>query len=350
VIGAPQSIPARNRLPACFVLLWAAVAFATAPLAAQANARATLSTDAEVQKEPNGTVLGRLAKGNGVVPGTVRGNWVEVRFAGWLASTAVRADRRDGYDLAVALAAGTTLRTTPGGGNVVGTIRAGVLFKQLERRGEWVRVERTAWLLTSATAPTTAAKPAAATPPVAAPPVAAPTTPPTNTSSSDSSRATTVSGGATLASAPSGPPLATLEVPVTATVLERREGWAKVQVEGWVRETNLGEGGRSGGPSAADLRANPDRFVGETVEWTMQVLAIQTADELRPELPPGQPYVLARGPLPETGFIYLVVSREEAAKFRAMEPLAKVRIRATIRAGRSRFLPTPVLTFVRRLD
>jgi hypothetical protein len=33
-----------------------------------------------------------------------------------------------------------------------------------------------------------------------------------------------------------------------------------------------------------------------------------------------------------------------------MEPLAKVRIRATIRAGRSRFLPTPVLTFVRRLD
>lgn len=325
--------------------LWAAVAFATAPLAAQAPARATLSTEADVQKEPNGIVLGRLAKGTGVVPGTVRGNWVEVRFAGWLASTAVRADRRDGYDLAVALAAGTTLRSAPGGGNVVGTARAGVLFKQLERRGEWVRVERTAWLLRSATAPATTAKPAAT-----APPPPAPATPPAAKPASDTSGATTISGGATLASAPSGPPLATLEVPVPATVLERRDGWAKVRLEGWVRETNIGEGGRSGGPSAADIRANPDRFVGETVEWTMQVLAIQTADELRPELPPGQPYVLARGPLPETGFIYLVVSREEAAKFRAMEPLAKVRIRATIRAGRSRFLPTPVLTFVRRLD
>ncbi|MDX2262842.1 MAG: hypothetical protein SFU84_14210 [Gemmatimonadales bacterium] len=327
------------------MLLWAAVAFATAPLAAQANARATLSTEAEVQKEPNGTVLGRLAKGNGVVPGAVRGNWVEVRFAGWLANTAVRADRRDGYDLAVALAAGTTLRSAPGGGNVVGTVRAGVLFKQLERRGDWVRVERTAWLLKSATAPATETKPAAATPPAALPAKA-----PTAAPAADSSRATTVSGGATLASAPAGPPLATLEVPVAAEVLERRDGWAKIRLEGWVRETNIGEGGRSGGPSAADIRANPDRFVGETVEWTMQVLAIQTADELRPELPPGQPYVLARGPLPETGFIYLVVSREEAAKFRAMEPLAKVRIRATIRAGRSRFLPTPVLTFVRRLD
>jgi len=345
VIGAPQSIPARNRLPACLVLLWAAVAFATAPLAAQANARAILSTEAEVQKEPNGTVLGRLAKGNAVVPGTVRGNWVEVRFAGWLANTAVRADRRDGYDLAVALAAGTTLRSAPGGGNVVGTVRAGVLFKQLERQGDWVRVERTAWLLKSATAPATETKPAAATPPAALPAKA-----PTAAAATDSSGATTVSGGATLASAPAGPPLATLEVPVAAEVLERRDGWAKVRVEAWVRETNIGEGGRSGGPSAADIRANPDRFVGETVEWTMQVLAIQTADELRPELPPGQPYVLGRGPLPETGFIYLVVSREEAAKFRAMEPLAKVRIRATIRAGRSRFLPTPVLTFVRRLD
>jgi hypothetical protein len=327
------------------VLLWAAVAFAAAPLVAQGTARATLSTEAEVQKEPNGTVLGRLAKGSGVAPGTARGNWVEVRFAGWLASTAVRADRREGYDLAVALAAGTTLRSAPGGGNVVGTVRAGVLFKQLERRGEWVRVERTAWILKSATTPAPEAKPAVATPP-ATPPASPPSAAPTP----DSSGATTVSGGATLASSASGPPIATLEVPVAATVLERRDGWAKVRIEGWVRETNIGEGGRSGGPSAADIRANPDRFVGETVEWTMQVLAIQTADELRPELPPGQPYVLARGPLPETGFIYLVVSREEAAKFRAMEPLAKVRIRATIRAGRSRFLPTPVLNFVRRLD
>ena len=77
---------------------------------------------------------------------------------------------------------------------------------------------------------------------------------------------------------------------------------------------------------------------------------IQKADELRPELPPGQPYVLARGPIPETGFVYLIVSAKEAEQFRAMEPLAKLRIRATIRAGRSRFLPTPVLTFVRRLD
>ena len=52
----------------------------------------------------------------------------------------------------------------------------------------------------------------------------------------------------------------------------------------------------------------------------------------------------------ETGFVYLAVPAAEAAAFRAMEPLSEVRVRATIRAGRSRFLPTPVLDLVRRLD
>jgi hypothetical protein len=48
--------------------------------------------------------------------------------------------------------------------------------------------------------------------------------------------------------------------------------------------------------------------------------------------------------------VYLAVPASQAAAFRAMEPLAEIRVRATIRAGRSRFLPTPVLDFVRRLD
>ncbi len=90
--------------------------------------------------------------------------------------------------------------------------------------------------------------------------------------------------------------------------------------------------------------------MGQPVEWTLQVLAVQQADELRPELPPGQPYVLARGPLPETGFVYLVVRTDEVARFRNLEPLAKIRVRATVRSGRTRFLPTPVLNFVRLLD
>lgn len=336
--GAPQSTFPRICLPACLALLWAAVAPAPAPLAAQARTNATLSTDAEFQKEPSGTVLGRLVRGTALTIGPKQGGWVEVRFEGWIVSSALRPDRRDGFDVAVAVGAGTTVRTAPGGGTTLGTARAGALFKKLSTQGEWTQVERIAWIQIGAVAAEGKATTGAA---AGAKPA---------TGSDAVPAGIAVAGGATLVAQPAGAPIATLEVPLAATVLERREGWAKIRVEAWVREGSLGEAGRAGGPTAAEIRANPDRFVGETVEWSLQVLAVQLADELRPELPPGQPYVLARGPLPETGFVYLVVSKEEAAKFRAMEPLAKVMVRATIRAGRSRFLPTPVLTFVRRLN
>ena len=86
------------------------------------------------------------------------------------------------------------------------------------------------------------------------------------------------------------------------------------------------------------------------MEWTLEVIAVQKADDLRPELPTGQPYVLARGPLPEAGFVYMVITTDQAATFRGLQPLTRVRVRATVRAGRSKYLPVPVLTFVRRLD
>ena len=156
--------------------------------------------------------------------------------------------------------------------------------------------------------------------------------------------------GSAFSAAPGAPAIGTFEVPTRVSVVERRGGWAHVHLDAWVPEHALADTSETAGISAADIRAAPDKYVGRTVEWTLQVLAIQKADELRPELPEGQPYVLASGPLPETGFVYLAIPTTEVDSFRALGPLAKVRVRATIRAGRSRFLPTPVLTFVRRLE
>ena len=102
--------------------------------------------------------------------------------------------------------------------------------------------------------------------------------------------------------------------------------------------------------SAADLRADPAAYHGKIVRWDVQVISVQRADPLRRGMTPDEPYLLARGPLPETGFLYVAITNDEAEVFHRLEPLAKIRIRATIRAGKSRFLPTPVLNFVRRLD
>ena len=99
--------------------------------------------------------------------------------------------------------------------------------------------------------------------------------------------------------------------------------------------------------TAAEVRAEPARFVGQTLEWRLQVIAVKTADELRSEMPPGQPYLLTRGPLPEPGFVYVIIPSAQAAAFQALAAAAGSWCSAsTIRAARTRFLTTPVAELV----
>ena len=309
------------------------------------------SADAPFHKEPSGTVLGRVSRGAAVTFGASRNGWREVTLEGWVPANTLRNDSRDGFDVAVSLAAGVSIRTTPSNDAPVrATAVAGALFDRAEARSGWVLVRRTAWIPATAATTTTAAVPPQTSPQTPAPAVTTPApagaTPPASVDSS----AATLSGGSDYSADRGGAPIGRLEASRPVKVIERSGGWTRVQMEVWVPDAAIGGASAAQGISGAELRADPERFVGQSVEWRLQVLAVREADDLRPELTKGQPYVLARGPLPETGFVYMAVPAAEAAAFRAMEPLSEVRVRATIRAGRSRFLPTPVLDFVRRLD
>ncbi len=305
---------------------------AVAPsLGAQQGAR-RVAADADLVKDPGGTVLARVAKDAVVTSGSTRGAWQEVTIEGWVQASSLRDDRRDGFDVAVNLTAGAPVRGGPGSGATVAIARAGALLKRLDTRTGWVHVRRTGWIPAGALAagvapPRPAGVPAASQP-----------------------GPTTLAAGGTVAATHRGAPVAIFESPMPVTVLERREGWTRVRIDAWVPDEAISDQAPANQITGINVRENPERYIGQTVEWTLQVLAVQKADELRPELPLGQPYILSRGPVPETGFVYLVVSEAEAARFRELEPLAKVRVRATIRSGRTRFLPTPVLNFVRRLD
>ncbi len=311
-----------------------------ASLQAQQPARRTVA-DADLVKDPGGTVLARIAKDVPLVTGGVRGAWHEATLEGWVSEPALRDDRREGFDVAVNISAGTAVRTGPGTGATIAMARAGALFKQLETKGGWVRVRRTGWVVTSALAATGQAAIPAPAQTVAAPSGARTGAPGT---------ATTLSAGANLSTSPRGAAVGTIESPLRVEVVERREGWTRIRIDAWTRDASLSDLAPVNQVSGADVRESPEKYVGQPVEWTLQVLAVQQADELRPELPPGQPYILARGPLPETGFVYLVVRADEVERFRNLEPLAKIRVRAIVRSGRTRFLPTPVLNFVRLLD
>jgi hypothetical protein len=126
-------------------------------------------------------------------------------------------------------------------------------------------------------------------------------------------------------------------------VTARSGSWLRVRTEVWVRVADVDAVAGDSGVTRDLLRSDPDRQIGRVVAWRLQFIALQTADELRPELPNGQPYVLARGPLPDPGFVYLAVSRQQVEQFRDMAPLEEFIARGVIRAARSRYLPTPVV-------
>jgi hypothetical protein len=326
-----------STLSVTFVTLAALLIVRASPAPAQAARPLAVETD--LLKEPGGVQLLHMLKGTPLIATPAKGGGFAATIDGWIPENALHDDKRDGFDISVSLAAGTTLRDKPSG-NPLASARLGALFDKVEAKNGWVHVKRTGWVPASAFAA-----------PSAAPTASAPATQqPAAATRGGAPPATTVSAGAALTAQPGGSAVATLESPLHATVIEHKDGWAHVQVDAWVKDAALGNAPAPTGITAADIRAAPDKYVGQTVEWTVQLLGIQKADELRPELPAGQPYLLARGPIPESGFVYIAVTSDEAETFRKLEPLAKIRIRATIRAGKSRFLPTPVLNFVRRLD
>ncbi len=314
------------------------------PAGAQEETALEQSTD--LRREPDGTPLVSLPAGAPVDTGRSEGDWKQATVEGWVFTSSTARTRRDGYDLVVTPDDGENLRSSPNG-EVVGRAREGTLLKRVGQRGKWTRVRREGWVPSEAVpldrpqAPERA--PRATTQGTARPVRAAPapaTAPPPEMV------VTLRETG--LAAGPAGASYGTLQTGIPARVLGRSGEWVRVQVDGWVRESDLkpSGGGALVGVSAAEVRASPDRFVGQTLDWRLQLIAVQTADDLRGEMAPGQPYLLTRGPLPEPGFVYVAIPQGQVAEFRALPPLHELVLRLNLKAARTRFLNTPVAELV----
>ncbi len=278
--------------------------------------------------------------------GPARGNWREATVEGWIYTPSTSPTRRDGFVLVVTEEEGENLRRSPNG-ELVGRAREGTLLERVGQKGKWTRVRREGWIPRQAVQkPQASQKPqgnAAARRPVAAPkPVAAL---PAVDSGPDPFRTARETG---LSATPDGPAVGTLQTGIPARVIGRNGDWARVRVEGWVREADLqpSEGGALPGVTAAEVRATPDRYVGQQLDWRLQIISVQIADELRAEMAPGQPYLLTRGPLPEPGFVYVAIPPGQVDRFRALPPLHEAVLRVAIRAARTRYLATPVAELV----
>jgi len=316
------------------------------PIAAQDER--SLSTPADLHREPQGTPLVTLPAGAPVETGAARGDWREATVEGWIYTPSTAPTRRDGFDLVVTEDEGENLRRSPNG-PVVGRAREGTLLERVGREGRWTRVRREGWVPRQAVqAPVKAAprqaqraqETAARAAPAPKPP-ATPTPAPPVESGPDEFQVARETG---LNVTPGGPAIGTLQAGIPARVLGRTGEWARVRVEGWVRDADLqaNDGGALAGVTAAEVRSAPERYVGQQLDWRLQIISVQVADELRAEMPPGQPYLLTRGPLPEPGFVYVAIPHDQVDRFRALPPLHEAVLRVTIRAPRTKYLTTPV--------
>jgi len=337
---APQSSPASRRLP-----VWAAITallLAVAPTLLGGQARVAQSTS--FRKDPSGTVLATLSTGVTVTPGRTQGDWTALTLEGWVYSASTNATARDGFDITITPANGENLRAAPNG-KVLARFEQGALLNKIGTKGGWTQVRRSGWVSTKAL--------------TSGPPPAKTRTAP---ASADSAAAVSTGGSVSdrvealrstpMTLTPDGPQLATLQSGASGQVIGRSGEWVQVQLQGWVRETDLSEPASAAipGVTVAQVRADPSKYVGQLLEWRIQFISIQTADELRPEIPNGARYLLTRGPLPEPGFVYVIVTAQQLSVFQAASPLQEFTVRGRLRAAQTRYLPTPVLELVQVMD
>jgi len=302
--------------------------------------------------EPGGVRLGRLTAGARLQATGSRSGHTQVTLDGWIWRESVRPQRRDGHTLAVSASGGENVRDGPSGA-IVARLVSGALLDEVERRGGWVRVRRTGWMASAGlggASPAARPAPAVATPPAGTPSAQALPAPETASAAvQDLDPSLAVARRRIeLRRAPGAAPAGTLEAEMPVRVTARAGEWVRVETQGWVRESELRPAGASAlnNVTAAELRADPERFRGRLVRWTIQFIALQTADDLRPDFQPGERYILARGPAPEYAFAYLVVPPERVPEVGRIEPLTSVTVIARVRSGRSAYLANPILELV----
>ena len=344
-------------VPALLVALSLAV---PRPAPSQAAGRYRVSVDnAWFYQDVAGRRIARLTRGamlNSGGQGATRNDWIQVSLDGWIFATSVGKSGRSDFDLLVTRSPNENLRAAPAG-PLVAELAQGFGLKRAtnpDSTGRWVHVTREGWVQRSALAPVAdvVSTRTADTTRTTDTTQSGQTPPPRGAVDSvklDSTRAQPVRM-TTLYRAPDdgGPEAGTVATDTPLRIISRNGEWTRVQIEGWVKGGDLqsAPAGVQVGVTAAELRAEPQRYVGQSLKWNLEFIAIQKGDELRPDIPSGASYVLARGPLPERGFVYIIVPDAKLPAFRSLTPLATVTVIVRVRNGRSRYLGNPVVDLI----
>ncbi len=339
-----QSSHQLSGLPVCFAAFLLAFGPWAPHVAAQQVYRVMQAENFRREPAPSAAMLAAVVDGVQMNGDTTRDGWVRMTLEGWVWARSLQPTTREGHDVVVSVRGGENLRATPNG-RVVARLANGALLDELQREPGWVRVRRIGWMWGRSLQRVTAARAGAAVANVA--PASGAGTDGGDSAGTLLDRALTA-GRVPLRRVPDGQPTATLAQGAPVRILARSGEWVRVQTEGWVRESELrpAAAGVLVGMSGAEVRSRPSEFEGKLLKWTVQYISMQDPDELRREIPAGQRYMLARGPLPEAGFIYITLTDAQISDVERLPALAEIEIVGRVRAGRSQYVGNPVLELI----
>ncbi|MGH7668086.1 MAG: SH3 domain-containing protein [Gemmatimonadaceae bacterium] len=346
----------RFRTVLCATILAAAAATPAVPQG--------LTGPAVLYARPGDTGLATVAEGTVLDRGATSGEYTRVTLHGFIASSLL-GGARDSFPVSVG-ATEVRLRGQPSAAApVVANLREGMAFHVVKRSGGWTEVKRSGWIRRSAFPAVLAARQVAAisrpsrperTAPKPrataagtslAPAAGAPVGPPPRDTTPANAEAVTPDSTAPLSTAPGLAPVASVMHGAVLTAIGRERGWVRVRLEGWMREQDLEAADSSlAGLSAADLRSNPDGYVGRTVRWSVTALAFQTADPLHRDMRPDEPYLLARGPGKENALLYLALPPGLVDRAKGLAPMTLLVITARVRTGSSSPAGVPILDVI----
>jgi SH3-like domain-containing protein len=330
-----------------------------APALGNAQAVRLTVPEENFRKEPHVSSGNRLAT---VLEGAVlevvgrQGRWHQAALAGWIWKPSVSADQRDGLDLVVAKPGGENLREEPDAGSRrVAILERGMLLDSLEVRGNWVRVRRVAWIW-SGSVTETGGQTVAAPAPQEVDPVTedsggdqAPVPAAPSSAASLPDRLVIPESPVVMLVSPEGDTVATLLTGADVAVVSRQGEWARVRLEGWVREQStvpLDSAAASDSLTVADLRANPEQYVGRRVRWSVQFVSLKRAEAVRTEFYEGEPFILARPADESGGFVYIAVPPELLPQVELLDPLQIIEVLGRVRTGRSALMGVPILDLI----
>lgn len=321
----------------CLVLAVSLVLALPQAATAQEIARVTVSEE-NFRREPSGTQLATVLRGTEFPIVAEQGPWVEVELEGWIWAPSITSTDQGGFDLRVSMDGGENLRAVPQG-RVQARLLEGCLLHQVDSEGNWRRVRRRGWLWKASLEI------------VGAPAAAAETSeePPDVGTSEENSASTLITAPTPLVvyATPDGDTIALFQPGAQAQVLGRSGDWVRVRVDGWIygpaaldSALNLAD---SGTLMPAQLRSDPAQYKGALVRWRVQFISLRRAERARSDFEEGEPFIHARGPAGDPGFVYLAVPQALLPVAERLQPLEYVTVVGRVRTGRSALLGSPII-------